>query len=84
MFEPGPMIAISATASSIAGSASTMSIGRMIAVSTHPPWYPAYNPSGTPTARLMAVAPKGLQSYLMAMPIWLREKLWTADEISAG
>lgn len=29
----------------------------------------------------VAVAPRGLRSYLMAMPIWLREKLWIADEI---
>jgi carbamoyltransferase len=29
----------------------------------------------------IASAPKGLRSYLMAMPIWLRKKLWMADEI---
>ena len=38
MFVPGPMMAIRATASSIAGRASTMSMGRMIIVSTQPPW----------------------------------------------
>jgi carbamoyltransferase len=26
-------------------------------------------------------APRGLQSFLMAMPLWLREKLWTRDQI---
>src|SRR6516162_6248346 len=26
-------------------------------------------------------APKGLRSYLMAMPIWLGEKLWMGDDI---
>ncbi|MCC7418342.1 MAG: carbamoyltransferase [Acidobacteria bacterium] len=31
----------------------------------------------------VAVAPRGLRSYLLAMPIWLGEKLWTADEIAA-
>jgi len=29
----------------------------------------------------VAVAPRGLRSYLMAMPIWLGEKLWIADGI---
>ncbi len=28
-----------------------------------------------------AVAPRGLRSYLMAMPLWLSEKLWMADDI---
>jgi len=27
-------------------------------------------------------APSGIQSFLMAMPLWLREKLWTKDLIS--
>jgi carbamoyltransferase len=27
-------------------------------------------------------APKGLRSYLMAMPLWLSEKLWLGDDIS--
>ena len=27
------------------------------------------------------VAPKGLRSFLMAMPLWLREKLWIPAEI---
>jgi carbamoyltransferase len=27
-------------------------------------------------------APRGLQSFLMAMPLWLREKLWTRDQIT--
>ena len=26
-------------------------------------------------------APSGLRSFLMAMPLWLREKLWTRDEL---
>jgi carbamoyltransferase len=26
-------------------------------------------------------APQGFKSYLMAMPLWLREKLWTKDQI---
>ena len=30
----------------------------------------------------IASAPKGLQSYLMAMPLWLSEKLWMADDIA--
>jgi len=30
----------------------------------------------------VAYAPRGLRSYLMAMPLWLSEKLWTADAIS--
>ncbi|MBI4888063.1 MAG: carbamoyltransferase [Acidobacteria bacterium] len=29
----------------------------------------------------LATAPKGLRSYLMAMPLWLGRKLWMADEI---
>ncbi|HZR22166.1 MAG TPA: carbamoyltransferase [Vicinamibacterales bacterium] len=29
----------------------------------------------------VAMAPKGLRPYLMAMPIWLSEKLWLAKEI---
>ena len=29
----------------------------------------------------MSVAPKGLQSFLMAMPLWLRQKLWIPVEI---
>ncbi len=29
-----------------------------------------------------ACAPKGLRSYLMAMPMWLADKLWMADDIS--
>ncbi len=29
----------------------------------------------------IATAPRGLRSYLMAMPIWLGQKLWLADEI---
>jgi carbamoyltransferase len=29
----------------------------------------------------LAVAPRGLQSYLMAMPQWLTQKLWLADII---
>jgi carbamoyltransferase len=29
----------------------------------------------------VAVAPRGLRQYLMAMPLWLREKLWMGDEI---
>jgi carbamoyltransferase len=28
-----------------------------------------------------ACAPRGLKSYLMAMPLWLSEKLWMADDI---
>jgi len=27
-------------------------------------------------------APRGLQSFLMAMPLWLKEKLWTRDHIT--
>jgi carbamoyltransferase len=30
----------------------------------------------------IASAPKGLQSYLMAMPLWLSEKLWMSDDIA--
>jgi carbamoyltransferase len=30
----------------------------------------------------VASAPRGLKSYLMAMPLWLAEKLWMADDIS--
>ena len=29
----------------------------------------------------LACAPRGLRSYLMAMPLWLGQKLWMADEI---
>jgi carbamoyltransferase len=29
----------------------------------------------------IACAPKGLRSYLMALPLWLTEKLWMADDI---
>jgi carbamoyltransferase len=29
----------------------------------------------------IATAPRGLRSYLMAMPIWLGQKLWLAEEI---
>ena len=29
----------------------------------------------------IASAPRGLRSYLMAMPIWMGQKLWMADEI---
>jgi carbamoyltransferase len=29
----------------------------------------------------IASAPRGLRSYLMAMPVWLGQKLWLADEI---
>jgi carbamoyltransferase len=29
-------------------------------------------------------APKGLRSFLMAMPLWLHDKLWTRDLISAN
>jgi carbamoyltransferase len=31
----------------------------------------------------VASAPRGLRSYLMAMPLWLGSKLWLADEIAA-
>jgi carbamoyltransferase len=31
----------------------------------------------------VACAPQGWRSYLMAMPLWLGEKLWMADEISS-
>ncbi len=30
----------------------------------------------------LATAPRGLRSFLMAMPVWLHEKLWLADVIS--
>jgi carbamoyltransferase len=30
----------------------------------------------------VASAPRGLQSYLMAMPLWLGEKLWMSDDIA--
>ena len=30
-----------------------------------------------------ASAPRGFHSYLMALPLWLAEKLWMADDISA-
>jgi len=29
----------------------------------------------------LAVAPRGARTFLMAMPVWLREKLWTAREV---
>ncbi len=29
-----------------------------------------------------SLAPKGLRSYLMAMPLWLSEKLWLGDDIA--
>ena len=29
----------------------------------------------------VACAPRGLQSYLMAMPLWLGDKLWMGDDI---
>ena len=29
-------------------------------------------------------APRGLRSFLMAMPLWLREKLWTREQIARG
>jgi carbamoyltransferase len=29
-----------------------------------------------------SLAPRGLKSYLMAMPLWLSEKLWLGDDIS--
>jgi len=29
----------------------------------------------------IACAPRGLQSYLMALPLWLSEKLWMADDV---
>ncbi|HMP73882.1 MAG TPA: carbamoyltransferase [Kiritimatiellia bacterium] len=32
----------------------------------------------------MSVAPKGLQSFMMAMPIWMREKLWIPLEIEVA
>jgi carbamoyltransferase len=31
----------------------------------------------------VACAPKGLRSYLMAMPLWLGDRLWMADDIRA-
>lgn len=31
----------------------------------------------------VATAPRGLRSYLMAMPVWLGQKLWLHDEIRA-
>lgn len=31
----------------------------------------------------VACAPRGWRSYLMAMPLWLSEKLWMADDISS-
>src|SRR5687767_2920481 len=30
----------------------------------------------------VASAPRGLRSYLMAMPVWLADKLWMADDIA--
>ena len=32
----------------------------------------------------VASAPRGLRSYLMAMPLWLGSKLWLADEIAGA
>jgi carbamoyltransferase len=32
----------------------------------------------------IASAPRGLRSYLMAMPLWLGQKLWMSDGIRAG
>jgi carbamoyltransferase len=32
----------------------------------------------------MAVAPRGLQSYMMALPLWLREKLWIPLKIETA
>jgi carbamoyltransferase len=32
----------------------------------------------------LAYAPKGLRAFLMAMPIWLKEKLWPDEEIRAA
>jgi len=29
----------------------------------------------------VALAPRGLRTFLMAMPVWLREKMWTAREV---
>jgi carbamoyltransferase len=29
----------------------------------------------------VALAPRGIRQFLMAMPVWLREKLWTAREV---
>ena len=29
----------------------------------------------------VACAPRGLQSYLMALPLWLTDKLWMSDDI---
>src|SRR3989454_8604049 len=29
----------------------------------------------------VACAPKGLQSFLMALPLWLTDKLWMSDDI---
>ena len=29
----------------------------------------------------LTFAPRGLRSYLMAMPLWLKEKLWMGDQI---
>ena len=31
----------------------------------------------------VAFAPRGLQSYLMALPLWLTEKLWMSDDIAS-
>ena len=30
----------------------------------------------------IACAPRGLRSYLMALPVWLTEKLWMTDDLS--
>ena len=32
----------------------------------------------------LAIAPRGLRTFLMAAPTWLREKLWTASEIEGA
>ena len=32
----------------------------------------------------MGVAPKGLQSFLMALPVWLKQKLWIPPEIEGA
>ncbi|MCH9650244.1 MAG: carbamoyltransferase [Deltaproteobacteria bacterium] len=32
----------------------------------------------------LSVAPRGLQSYLKALPLWLREKLWVTPEIETA
>ena len=32
----------------------------------------------------IACAPRGLRSYMMAMPLWIGEKLWMADDLRGG